>query len=128
MLLGVCLLLADPVTNLHEKWETIMGGSCFLLPHGAQYDDNPLPRLIRPWNHRRLLVDPVTAQPYPMVEVGSNARPPVSWHCGRQLRLLGRCAEVARGERLPSSEIYRAWSRSTSCHQCLYHCANQWCK
>ena len=57
--------------NLHEKCETIMGGSCFLLPRGAQYDDNPLPQLIRPWNHRSLLVDPIMAQPYPMVEVGS---------------------------------------------------------
>ena len=59
------------LANLHEKWETIMGGSHFLLPRGAQYNDNLLPRLIRPWNHRILLVDPVTAQPYPMVEVGS---------------------------------------------------------
>ena len=57
--------------NLHEKWETIMGGSCFLLPCGAQYNDNPLPQLIRLWNHRSLLVDPITAQPYPMVKVGS---------------------------------------------------------
>ena len=57
--------------NLHEKWETIMGGSRFLLPHGAQYNDNPLPRLIRPRNHRSLLMDPVMAQPYPMVKVGS---------------------------------------------------------
>ena len=57
--------------NLHEKWETIMGGSRFLLPHGAQYDDNPLPQLIRPWNHRSLLMDPITVQPYPMVKVGS---------------------------------------------------------
>ena len=38
--------------NLHEKWETIMGSSRFLLPHGAQYDENLLPQLIRPWNHR----------------------------------------------------------------------------
>ena len=43
--------------NLHEKWETIMASSCFLLPHGAQYNDNLLPWLIRPWNHRSLLVD-----------------------------------------------------------------------
>ena len=57
--------------NLHKKWETIMGGSRFLLPHGAQYNENPFPRLIRPQNHRSLLVDPVTAQPYPLVEVGS---------------------------------------------------------
>ena len=57
--------------NLHEKWETIMGGSCFLLPRRAQYDDNPLPQPIRPRNHRSLLVDPIMAQPYPMVEVGS---------------------------------------------------------
>ena len=57
--------------NLHEKWETIMGDSCFLLPHGAQYDENPLPQLIRPQNHRSLLVDPITAHPYPLVEVGS---------------------------------------------------------
>ena len=57
--------------NLHEKWETIMGGSHFLLPCRAQYDDNLLPQLIRSRNHRSLLVDPVTAQPYPMVEVGS---------------------------------------------------------
>ena len=57
--------------NLHEKWETIMDGSCFLLPCGAQYDENPLPQLIRPQNHRSLLMDPITAQPYPLVEVGS---------------------------------------------------------
>ena len=57
--------------NLHEKWETIMGSSCFLLPRRAQYDDNPLPQLISMWNHRSLLVDPIMAQPYPLVEVGS---------------------------------------------------------
>ena len=56
--------------NLHEKWETIMGSSRFLLPHRAQYNDNLLPQLIRPWNHRSLLMDPVMAQPYPMVKVG----------------------------------------------------------
>ena len=57
--------------NLHEKWETIMGGSHFLLPHRAQYNDNLHPWLIRPWNHRSLLVDPIMAQHYPLVEVGS---------------------------------------------------------
>ena len=57
--------------NLHEKWETIMGGSRFLLPHEAQYDNNPLPQLIRLRNLRSLLMYPVMAQPYPMVEVGS---------------------------------------------------------
>ena len=57
--------------NLHEKWETIIGGSRFLLPHGAQYDDNLLPWLIRLQNHRSLLVDPIMAQLYPMVKVGS---------------------------------------------------------
>ena len=45
--------------------------SRFLLPCGAQYDYNLLPHLIRPQNHRSLLVDPVKAQPYPMVKVGS---------------------------------------------------------
>ena len=57
--------------NLHEKWEIIMGGSRFLLPHGAQYNNNLLPQLIRPRNHRSLLMDPIMAQPYPMVKVGS---------------------------------------------------------
>ena len=115
--------------NLHKKWETLMGGSHFLLPHGAQYDDNPLAWLIRPQNHRSLLVDPIMAQPYPMVEGGSfTVQDPFSTHCRRQLCLLGRCTEVTRGERLPSSEIYRAQSRSTSCHQHLYHHTNQWCK
>ena len=66
----VCRWLIQ-LANLHEKWETIMGGSRFLLPHRAQYDNNPLPQLIRPQNHRSLLVDPVMAQPYPLVEVGS---------------------------------------------------------
>ena len=55
----------------HEKWETIMGGSHFLLPRRAQYDNNPLPWLIRLGNHRSLLVDPIMAQHYPLVEVGS---------------------------------------------------------
>ena len=48
-----------------------MGGTHFLLPHRAQYDDNLLLRLIRLWNHRSLLMDLIMAQPYPMVEVGS---------------------------------------------------------
>ena len=66
----VCCQLIQQA-NLHEKWETIMGGSCLFLPRGAQYNNNPLPWLIRPRNHRSLLVDPVMAQPYPLVEVGS---------------------------------------------------------
>ena len=66
----VCCQLIQQA-NLHKKWETIMGGSCFLLPHGAQYDNNPLSQLIRLWNHRSLLVDSVRAQPYPMVKVVS---------------------------------------------------------
>ena len=57
--------------NLHEKWGIIMGGSRFLLPHGAQYNNNPLPQLIRLQNHRSLPLDPIMAQPYPLVEVGS---------------------------------------------------------
>ena len=48
-----------------------MGGSRFLLPHGAQYNENLLPRLIRPQNHRSLLVDPIMAQPSPLFKVGS---------------------------------------------------------
>ena len=48
-----------------------MGSSRFLLPHRTQYDDNLLPWLIRLQNHRSLLMDPIIAQPYPMVEVGS---------------------------------------------------------
>ena len=66
----VCHRLIHPA-NLHEKWETIMGSSRILLPRRAQYNDNLPPWLITPRNHRSLLVDPVTAQPYPMVEVGS---------------------------------------------------------
>ena len=34
--------------NLHKKWGDHHGCSRFLLPHGAQYDYNPLPQLIRP--------------------------------------------------------------------------------
>ena len=45
--------------------------AAFSSPCGAQYDDNPLPQLIRPRNHRSLLVDPITAQTYPLVKVGS---------------------------------------------------------
>ena len=56
----VCCWLIQQA-NLHKKWETSMGSSCFLLPRGAQYDDNPLPLLIRPQNHRSLLMDPITA-------------------------------------------------------------------
>ena len=56
-----------------------------------------------------------------------DARPTVPRHCRRQLRLLGRCAEVARGERLLNSEIYRVQSRSTPHSQCLCQHANQQC-
>ena len=75
--------------NLHEKWETIMGGSRFLLLRRAQYDDNQLPQLIRLQNHRSLLVEPHHG---PVLSHGQgrelyDARPPVSWHCRRQLHL-----------------------------------------
>ena len=112
--------------NLHEKWETIMGGSRFLLPHMAQYDDNLLPWLMESQKPPRGPRHSPALSPGQDREL-HNAILPVSWHCGRQLHLLGRCAEVARGKRLPSSEIYRAQSTSTPHHQHLYQRADQWC-
>ena len=123
----VCCWLIQQA-NLHEKWETIMGGSCFLLPCRAKYDNNPLPWLIRPWNHKNLLMDPITAQPYPLVEVGSFTMQDPLFPSIVGDSLLGRCVEVAGGERLQSSEIYRAWPRSTPCHQHPYHHADQQCE
>ena len=107
--------------NLHEKWETIMGGSHFVLPHRAQYNDNPLPQLIRPRNHRSLLVDPIMAQPYPMVEVGSFTMqdPLFPGTAGDSYIYWGDWGDP---------EIYRVQSRSTSHCQCLYHHADQRCK
>ena len=46
------------------------GRSHLILPHGAQYKERLFPEILEPWNHRALLTDPVTKEPFPMELVG----------------------------------------------------------
>ena len=46
------------------------GESCLILPRGAQYKEQLFPKILEPWNHRALLTDPVTKEPFPMELVG----------------------------------------------------------
>ena len=41
------------------------GGSCLILSHGAQYKEQLFPKILKPWNHRGPLIDPITREPLP---------------------------------------------------------------
>ena len=41
------------------------GGSCLILPHGAQYKEQLFPEILKPRNHWGLLTDPITREPSP---------------------------------------------------------------
>ena len=43
------------------------GGSCLILPHGAQYKERLFLEL---WSHRVPLIDPITKEPFPMKLMG----------------------------------------------------------
>ena len=40
------------------------------LAHRAQYNDRLFPTILKPWNHRGLLIDSAMKEPYPMELVG----------------------------------------------------------
>ena len=44
--------------------------SHLILPHGAQYNDQPFPMILEPQNHQELLMDSSTKEPFPMELVG----------------------------------------------------------
>ena len=46
------------------------GGSCLILPNGAQYKEQLFPKILKLWNHWALLTDPMTKEPFPMELVG----------------------------------------------------------
>ena len=46
------------------------GGRHLILPCGAQYKEQLFPKILEPQNHRALLTDPITKEPFPMELVG----------------------------------------------------------
>ena len=46
------------------------GGSCVILPRGAQYKERLFPLILKPQNHWALLTDSITKEPFPMELVG----------------------------------------------------------
>ena len=56
--------------NDDSRYCRAYGGSCLNLPHRAQYKEQLFPEILELWNHRALLTDPVTKEPFPMELVG----------------------------------------------------------
>ena len=53
-------------SNEDPKQRTKYGGSCLIVPHGAQYNDRLYPTILEPWNHHGPLIDPLMGEPCPM--------------------------------------------------------------
>ena len=56
--------------NDKPKEHTNYAGSCLILPHGAQYNDQLFPTILEPLNHRGPLIDSTMREPYLMEMVG----------------------------------------------------------
>ena len=56
--------------NVNPCYCRAYGGSHLILPHGAQYKEQLFPEILKPQNHRVLLIDPVTKEPFPMKLMG----------------------------------------------------------
>ena len=66
-----CICCATLQYNNDEpKEHTNYAGSCLILPHGAQYNDQLFPTILEPRNHCSLLIDSTMREPYPMEMVG----------------------------------------------------------
>ena len=57
-------------SNDEPKECTNYTGSRLILPHGAQYNEQLFPTILKPQNHCGLLIDSVMGEPYPMEMVG----------------------------------------------------------
>ena len=57
-------------SNTDPQQCTKYAGSCLIISCGAQYNDHLYPTILEPWNHRGLLIDPVTGETCPMEVVG----------------------------------------------------------
>ena len=53
------------------KQHTKYVGSCLILPHGVQYNNQLYPTILELQNHRGLLIDPTMGEPCPMEVVGN---------------------------------------------------------
>ena len=83
-------------SNDDPKERTKYVGSCLILPHGVQYNDQLYPTILEPWNHHSPLIDPTTGEPYPMEVVGDfRAMDPIFKGCCRD-SLLYSNADLAR--------------------------------
>ena len=56
--------------NANAKQHKKYSGSHLILPRGAQYKEQLFPEILKPWNHRELLMDSSTKEPFPMELVG----------------------------------------------------------
>ena len=54
----------DP--NQHREYSR----SCLILPCRAQYKERLFPKILEPWNHKELVMDSTTKEPFPMELVG----------------------------------------------------------
>ena len=56
--------------NDDPRYHRAYGRSCLILPYGAQYKEQLFPKILEPWNHWPLLIDPITKEPFPMELMG----------------------------------------------------------
>ena len=71
MCLHHCVCCATLQFNNDKPKEcTNYSGSCLILPHGAQYNDQLFPMILEPWNHQGPLIDSTMKEPYLMELVG----------------------------------------------------------
>ena len=71
MCLRCCVCHATLQFNNDKPKEcTNYARSCLILPHGAQYNNQLFPMILKPRNHWGLLIDSVTKEPYLMELVG----------------------------------------------------------
>ena len=63
-----CTTLQHMSDDPHHHRE--YGGSHLILPHRVQYKERLCPEILEPQNHRGLLTDPITKEPFPRELVG----------------------------------------------------------
>ena len=56
--------------NDNPCYRRAYGGSCLILPRGAQYKERLFPEILEPQNHWAPLIDPATKEPFPIKLMG----------------------------------------------------------
>ena len=66
-------------TNDNPRYHRAYGGSCLILPCGAQYNERLFPKILEPWNHWVLLTDPITKESHGRLQVNRPNLQRVLW-------------------------------------------------